>query len=45
MGRLFYCNSEHGVIDLAIEGDVPESQNIFTVIVGKKRCRKKPFAI
>ncbi|CAI8775132.1 putative AAA domain-containing protein, AbiEii toxin, Type IV TA system [Pseudomonas sp. IT-P2] len=40
MERLFYCNSEHGVIDLAIEGDVPESQNIFTVIVGKNGVGK-----
>lgn len=40
MNRLFYCKSEDGVVDLAIEGDVPESQNIFTVIVGKNGVGK-----
>ncbi|WP_282349366.1 ATP-binding protein [Pseudomonas sp. PS01301] len=40
MDRLFGFSTDEGYVPLAIEGDAPESQNIFTVIVGKNGVGK-----
>ncbi|RYF52268.1 MAG: ATP-binding protein [Cytophagaceae bacterium] len=40
MHRLYGFDTDEGHVPLAIEGDAPESQNIFTVIVGKNGVGK-----